>query len=938
MILLFACPGILGCARILPCTTASYILRNYFICCTALGRMASTLPSALDKIKKTVAAKKKEGDVYFKKNSYGFAGESYRSAIRLIESTPESSKALKKWNGIIAGMLSVCCVKQGAWKECIAFAENALKINPKNSKAYACLAQALESTGDIAGALDAGENALALDPENHDISLVVHRCAVRIRGVLKGPKPRSSDFESVKALGEGNYCEVVLAKSVWTEELFALKVLNLMMVKKKEKRHKNIKNEIMMEKEVLSKLDHPNVVKLHHTFSDAGALYYLFEYHEGVTELWSMMLDETKTFQVGLRESMAQFMFAQIINGVEYIHSKGIVHRDLKPENMMVRPDGHLFIIDFGTCKNLIDTRLNGPEFVGTAEYMSPEAIENKTPCTTDSDLWSLGAILYQMLCGPVAFKSASEYYTFLRVSYGKPYRVPFGISDEGRDLVFALLHVEPGKRLGAGGNHARIKEHPFFASTHSVGGGGMNFEALTTAASAPLPSMKEVSMEAVAKAACEGARPKLYELDAETRSNVKHYLKLRNRLNSPEVLRLFYKTRIEFTFSRVDLADREVLGLSREEENRWTEPFFFVFASHPLVGPRNSEKANRLRKLVQAANAMRPRPFAFVACGDLTEHGVDDGEIYEHEVAAYKDIMSGLAPSILVVSIGSTKHFGALPLTKEKLANYHANFGADYFQFWKSGVCFLVLNCELFSMLETEDVKIMKGVSPGDMDASKITNIAQEQLEWFKESCFLSRTCSKQTILLGTRNLKLNKSNLAENELEFYRHQMSPSHSDYMLHKMEWSYVKTALGPHPTRNSRSVHVASGESYEANDVSCIATSGSDGLRVVRMFEGSLRSAFFQLGADMITKVGLDPKVDGEEIFVSDDVTGSPPTGSSNLSFTSQEAYEQHLSNLSIHGAAVTRDPALHEAGGGDDVDGEEEEEELVVEEVTGKFE
>ena len=75
------------------------------------------------------------------------------------------------------------------------------------------------------------------------------------------------------------------------------------------------------------------------------------------------------------------------------------MHRDLKPENMMVKPNGHLILIDFGTCKNIVNTKLNGPEFVGTAEYMSPEAIDNKYT-DPNSDLWSLGCILYQMLIG----------------------------------------------------------------------------------------------------------------------------------------------------------------------------------------------------------------------------------------------------------------------------------------------------------------------------------------------------------------------------------------------------------------------------------------------------------------------------------------------------------------------------------------------------------
>lgn len=80
---------------------------------------------------------------------------------------------------------------------------------------------------------------------------------------------------------------------------------------------------------------------------------------------------------VGCHWSLAKFYLAEAINAIEYMHSKGIVHRDIKPENMMISDKGHLKFVDFGTAKDLIETDLNGPEFVGTPEYMSPGMIRN---------------------------------------------------------------------------------------------------------------------------------------------------------------------------------------------------------------------------------------------------------------------------------------------------------------------------------------------------------------------------------------------------------------------------------------------------------------------------------------------------------------------------------------------------------------------------------
>lgn len=123
------------------------------------------------------------------------------------------------------------------------------------------------------------------------------------------------------------------------------------------------------------------------------------------------------------------------------------MHRDIKPENILIGIDGkfefdkfddvvetdgfslilwiifsflelltgHIKMVDFGTAKDMIQTDLNGPEFVGTAEYMSPLAVNSK-PCGYEADLWAMGILLHQMLLGYTAFAAASPYLTFLRI------------------------------------------------------------------------------------------------------------------------------------------------------------------------------------------------------------------------------------------------------------------------------------------------------------------------------------------------------------------------------------------------------------------------------------------------------------------------------------------------------------------------------------------
>jgi serine/threonine protein kinase len=932
----------------------------------------------MDDIKKQVSNKKKEGDADFKRGKISFAAEAYRSALRMINSTPESKKQLKAWTAVISGMLSTCYVKQGSWQEAIQFANDAIELSKgKNVKALAAKATACENVGDLQTALEAGTKAFELDSSLHEVQLITHRCSILLNGVINGPKPRSSDFEQISILGEGNYSDVFKVKSTWTNQIFALKVLSLDKVKKKEKRHKNIKNEIMMEREVLLTLNHPNIVKLYHTFGDAAALYYLFDYTENMEELWSLMLNsKTKQFQIGLEESYARYLFAQIINGIEYLHREGIVHRDLKPENIMVKLNGHLVLIDFGTCKNLVNTKFNGPEFVGTAEYMSPEAIDN-IGTDTNSDLWSVGCILYQMLVGPVPFKGGSEYYTFLRVQNGVPFDIyKETVSKEGLDLIMSLLKRDPKKRLGYNEQppspctqesyrstikYDMIKDHPFFSTSYN-GHTPINFKVMESSDflssnKPPLRTLTELYLEGVCDSAMKGLRPKLYKLNNKIRNKAKQYFRIRRKLSDPDVVRLFYKNRMEATFLKVE--DRGVLGFSQAEGSKYVKPFYFVQVSHPSIGVSlDSPQALRLKNIVNAVNSIKPRPAFFVCIGDLTEHGCeceDDGDDttansdrYIQEVNNYKRILCDLAPTITVISIGSAKNYGKAPLTIEKLNQYRNHFGQDYFRFWKSGICFIVINGVLLESVKDDFINVNDSKAEENEIESAEAMLKRwkyfdqnyrdktlwgKHVQWIRQSLFLSRTNSKQAVLLSNHILKSNenKNSAADPQLPSY-------YSEHLIEKMKWSYCKTAISPHRTRNSRVIDKTSSEGYEANDITCLTTMASDGFRIVRMFDDTIRTAYHTPGAGMIKTLSLNAEDNVETVVVNEDVD------SSSFKFKNQNEYEAHLDalgnsidknatleslNIAPSNLDVGNSNAQNESDDSEDDDGE-----LIVEDVT----
>jgi tetratricopeptide (TPR) repeat protein len=175
------------------------------------------------------------------------------------------------------------------------------------------------------------------------------------------------EFIKLKSLGVGNFSEIVIAKHRKTDECFALKILEKKTAADLAKRqHPNVYNEILMEARVLMKRlsPHRHVVTMHHAFQDYYNLFYLMDLHNVNMDLWSRIRYQGK--MVGCYPSQTKIWTSQLISALEHLHSHGIVHRDLKPENILLNERNHIVVIDFGTAKDLIQTDLNGPEFVGT--------------------------------------------------------------------------------------------------------------------------------------------------------------------------------------------------------------------------------------------------------------------------------------------------------------------------------------------------------------------------------------------------------------------------------------------------------------------------------------------------------------------------------------------------------------------------------------------
>jgi len=269
------------------------------------------------------------------------------------------------------------------------------------------------------------------------------------------PRKRNvKDFTFGKTLGEGSYSTVMSAIENSTGKEFAVKILDKRhIIKEKKTKYVNI------EKNTLNKLNHPFIIRLHYTFQDPTSLYFVLDIARN-GELLNIIRKNGLVDEIS-----ARFYIAEILLAVEYIHSENIIHRDIKPENILLDDDMHIKLTDFGTAKILKDeikeeTEEQGARansFVGTAEYVSPELLTDKS-AEKSSDIWAIGCILYQLLTGRPPFKGNNEYQTFQKIIH-LDYSIPDSIPSVCQDLISRILTLDPDERLSI----PEIKEHAFF-------------------------------------------------------------------------------------------------------------------------------------------------------------------------------------------------------------------------------------------------------------------------------------------------------------------------------------------------------------------------------------------------------------------------------------------------------------------------------------------
>lgn len=259
------------------------------------------------------------------------------------------------------------------------------------------------------------------------------------------------DFDQGDTLGTGTFGRVRLVQHKPTSKYYALKILKKSeIIRLKQVQH------IQSEVTLLKLISHPFIVNLMGHFQDEKKLYMILQYVPG-GELFSHLRREGR-----FSDDHGRYYAAEIVLAFAYMHSLKVVYRDLKPENLLISPEGHMAITDFGFAKQIDDKTWT---LCGTPEYLAPEIIQSKGH-NFAVDWWALGILCFEMLAGYPPFYDENPFGIYQKILAGK-IDFPRMFDPKAKDLIKRLLTGDKTKRLGCLKNGPDdIKNHKWFSKT----------------------------------------------------------------------------------------------------------------------------------------------------------------------------------------------------------------------------------------------------------------------------------------------------------------------------------------------------------------------------------------------------------------------------------------------------------------------------------------
>ncbi|KAK2573445.1 Serine/threonine-protein kinase SIK3 [Acropora cervicornis] len=262
-----------------------------------------------------------------------------------------------------------------------------------------------------------------------------------------GSVVRIGYYNIEKTIGKGNFAVVKLATHCVTRTKVAVKIID-----KSQLDQDNLKK-IFREVQVMKMLDHPHIIKLYQVMETDRMLYLVTEY-ASKGEIFDYLVSRGR-----MPEKEARKKFIQIALAVDNCHKKNVVHRDLKAENLLLDENFNIKIADFG-FSNLFQEGKHLKTWCGSPPYAAPELFEGKAYCGPEVDIWSLGVVLYVLVCGALPFDGSTLQSLRARVLDGR-FRIPFFMSTDCEHLIRHMLVRDLSKRYTMANimNHKWVNE-----------------------------------------------------------------------------------------------------------------------------------------------------------------------------------------------------------------------------------------------------------------------------------------------------------------------------------------------------------------------------------------------------------------------------------------------------------------------------------------------
>ena len=259
-------------------------------------------------------------------------------------------------------------------------------------------------------------------------------------------------FEGV--LGGGTFASVRTAYKINDPEkkLFAIKSISKKNMKKKDQ------FDLIKEVEILSYLDHPNIIKFYETYHDQYYFHIVMELCKG-KELFDKLVEHGH-----INEFTVAKIIYKVISAIFYCHNNGISHRDIKPENILFESDdvdGEIKLVDFGlSTKYENDQKMHS--ILGTAYYIAPEVLLGSY--NQKCDIWSIGAIAYIMLSGQLPFNGKSNHEIYNKIINNQidfTRNIWESVSENCKDFIEKCLIKNPDLRISS----EEAINHPWFSA-----------------------------------------------------------------------------------------------------------------------------------------------------------------------------------------------------------------------------------------------------------------------------------------------------------------------------------------------------------------------------------------------------------------------------------------------------------------------------------------